>query len=752
MSIRRRLVFFCCFFPLVFFSHSALGLASAADQLVPQVVITHHDLFVEIVPEQHRLIARDRLTLEVPQPQIPIRLSLASTLQIDHMALVQESAGTEVPLYDLPFALEHGAASESAQQITIPAGVLPAGPVTLEVQYHGLIDDPPRDPRHLRFVTSSETAGHIGPEGVYVSSESRWYPDVPESLSTYSLSVAVPSGWTVVTLGQAGESRACPSGLCLNDQMVLTEWTVAQPSEAVTLVANRFVARVRDWTALTGQKVQLAAYLFPDDAHLAEEYLDATARYLEAYIPLLGPYPFEKFAVVENFFASGLGMPSFTLLGSGVIKRHYVQPYALGHEIVHSWVGNGVFNRIDRGNWVEGLTTYLANYYWHELTGEPAQARDQRRLMVQGYNLYVPPERDYPVGQFMQKQDEQDNAIGYQKSAMLFHALRQAVGENIFWRALKTLVLQYRGIRAEWRDLERVFVEESGQDLRWFFAQWVEQVGAPAVSLSGAVARPVAGASGQAFQLEAILAQSGKPFRLSLPLSIRMEGGREQVLTVPIHSQRERISLTLPARPVSIALDPDFMVFRRIARHSLPPVLNHYVTDRRRSVLLAFTDEPGHPSSLGDLVLRIEAQEEQKPLDERATIASLAHDGLLPQEGSVLVLGGSESRSKIQPILAKHCGDRATLTEKGVTVMGKAHEGPGLALLVSCHRVDRPGSVVTVLYGVTPQAVTKVAWLLFFYGWNSVFVFHDGAVTTREEWPPASDRTEVRLDVSNPIR
>lgn len=752
MPTRSRTVSFLCFLLLVLSSLSTLGIASVAAQAIPHVVIKHHDLFVQIVPEQHLLIAKDRLTLEAPQPQLPIRFSLAATLQIDHMTLVQESAGTEVPIYDLPFEREHGAAPESAQQIIIPAGVLAAGLVTLEVHYHGVINDPPRDPRHLRFVTPSETTGHIGPEGVYVSSESRWYPDVPESLSTYALLVAVPSGWTVVTQGKAGESRACPTGLCLNDQMVLTEWTVTQPSEAITLVANTFVATVRDWTALTGQKIQLATYLFPDDAHLAEEYLDATARYLEAYIPLLGPYPFEKFAVVENFFASGLGMPSFTLLGSGVIKRHYVQPYALGHEIVHSWIGNGVFNRIDRGNWVEGLTTYLANYYWHELAGDQAQARDQRRLMVQGYNLHVPPERDYPVGQFMQKQDEQDNAIGYQKSAMLFHVLRQEVGGETFWRALKTLVVQYRGSHAEWRDLERVFAEESRQDLRWFFAQWVEQDGAPVLSLSGAVARPVTGAPGQAFQLEATIVQSGKPFRLSIPLLIRMEGDREQVLTVPLRELRERISLTLPARPISMELDPDFMAFRRIARQSLPPVLNHYVTDRRRSVLTAFTDEPDHPSPLRDVVARIEAQEQQKPLGDRTAIASLAQDGLLPQEGSVLVLGGPESRSKIQPILVKHCSARATLNEKGVTVMGAAHEGPGMALLVSCHRVDRPGSVVTVLYGITPQAVTKVARLLFFYGWESVLVFNDGAVATRGEWPSASDRTEVRLDASNPIR
>ena len=737
---------------LALFSHGALGIACATDPVTPQLVMTHHDLFVQIVPEQHALIVKDRLTLEVPQSPLPVRFSLAPTLQIDRMTLVHISAGTEVLADDVPFELEHGSTPESAQHVTIPSQVVAAGLVTLDVHYHGVIHDPPRDPRHLRFVTPSETAGHIGPEGVYLSSESHWYPDVPESLSTYTLMVAVPTGWAAVTQGKAGETRACPVGLCGNDQMVMTEWVVTQPSEAVTLVANTFVTTSRDWTAKTGQRIQLSTYLFPDDAHLADEYLDASARYLDAYIPLLGPYPFEKFAVVENFFASGLGMPSFTLLGSGVIKRHYVQPYALGHEIVHSWIGNDVFNRVDRGNWVEGLTTYLANYYWHELMGEHAQARDQRRLMVQGYNLHVPPERDYPVAQFTHKLDEHDNAIGYQKSAMLFHLLRQEVGEETFWRALKNVVAQYRGKHAEWRDLERVFGEESRQDLRWFFAQWVEQDGAPVLSLAEAVARPVAGEPAQTFQLEVTIVQSSKPFRLPLQLLIHMEGDGEQVLTVPLRGLRETISVALPARPIAIDLDPEFMAFRRIARQSLSPVLNHYVTDPRRSVLTAFTDEPDHPSPFRDVVTRIEAQEQQKPISDRTVIASMAQDGLLPQEGSVLVLGGPESRAGIQSILARHCGERAALNDKGVTVMGTAHEGPGLALLVSCHRVDRPGSVVTVLYAAMPQAVAKVARLLFFYGWNNFVLFNDGAVVTRGEWPLSSDRTEVRLDASNLIR
>ena len=751
MPIGSKTVSWSCLFLAALLSHGPLGMAYGADPVLPRAVIRHHDLFVQIVPDRHTIIAKDRLTLEVPQQKSPIRFSLAPTLQVDRLTLIRTSDEAQGSFQDVAFEIEHGSSPESAQQILISSQALAAGSVTLEVDYHGLINDPPRDPRHLRFVTPSETAGHIGPEGVYISSESSWYPDVQESLSTYVLLVAVPAGWTVVTQGKAGESRACPTGLCRDDKMVVTEWAVTQPSEALTLVANTFVTSFRNWTATTGQKVLLSTYLFPEDAHLSKEYLDATERYLDVYIPLLGSYPFEKFAVVENFFASGLGMPSFTLLGSGIIKRHYVQPYALGHEIVHSWIGNDVFNRAACGNWVEGLTTYLANYYWHELTGDHAQAQDQRRLMVQSYNLHVPPERDYPVAQFTQKLDEHDNAIGYQKAAMLFHLLRQEVGDETFWRALKSLVAQYHGKHAEWRDLERVFAEESRQNLRWFFAQWMEQDGAPAFSLSEAITRPVAGQP-HAFQLETTVIQSGKPFRLPLQLRIRMEGDREQVLTVPLRSSREAISVTLPARPIAIDLDPEFMAFRRIPRQLLRPVLNHYVTDRRRSVLTAFTDEPGHPSPFRDVVGRIETQEQQNLVNERTAVAMLEQDGLLPQEGSVLILGGPESRSIIQPILANHCGERATLNDKGVTVMGAAHDGPGLALLVSCHRVDRPGSVVTVLYASSQQAVTKVARLLFFYGWNSFVLFKDGAVTARGEWPLVNDRMEVRLDAGNPNR
>ncbi|HKT34766.1 MAG TPA: M1 family aminopeptidase [Nitrospira sp.] len=704
--------------------------------------ILHHDLFVEIDPPRHALVASDRVTIE-PGGAQGLQFSLAPTLHLDRLVSFPSEASADDAGHDVPFEIDRQASPGAAQRITIPAAALSKGQATLTAYYHGIINDPPKEPRHLRFVTPSETAGHIGSEGVYLSSETQWYVDVPESLSEYRVRVALPSGWTAVTQGKLRSSRSCPAELCSQPDAILMEWEPILPTEALTVVANRFMVKTRDWSSKSGQQVQLGAYLFPEDALLADEYLDATARYLETYSALLGPYPFDVFSVVENFFASGLGMPSFTLLGSGVIKRHYVQPYALGHEIVHSWIGNAVFNRIDRGNWVEGLTTYLANYYWHEWSGDLGQARDQRRLMLRGYNLHVPPERDYPLRQFMQKHDERDNGIGYQKAAMIFHLLRQEVGDEPFWRSLKQLVVRYRGRRADWHDLERVFSDISGKDLRWFFAEWVERSGAPNVSVKTVTARP---ASSGTFTLQGSVVQTAPLFQSPLPVRIRLSGGAEQTLNLRVKEAELPFTSLLSARPRVIEIDPDATVMRRISREDLPPVLNHYVTDQHRSVVAAFGESLDAAHPFGDIVKRIESQDSQKPEAERTAVIPFVQGLLLPAQGSVLVLASPAMREALQPAIHMHCGRRVELREGGLSIDGTAYDGPAIAALVSCHREDHPGSVVTWLYAVSPQAATTVARLLFFYGWSSFVVFQEGKAIARGEWEPPQTRMEVTID------
>ncbi len=705
---------------------------SAAASSPRHARILSHDLTVELLPDRHELRAVDRLQLTLDSPQSGgLVFSLHASLRVRQIRELDRDGA-----HSLAFTAEPSRERQPEDAVLQRVTVRLAAPAsdnrtrTLEWTYDGPIDDPPRDTRHLRFVTPSETRGHIGPEGVYLSGETHWYPSQPGSLPTFRVRTRVPAGWEAVTHGREVDRQA-------RDQATETEWLVAAPTEALSLVANRFVVSSRIWQPPAGAPVLVATYLFPDDAPLAQEYLDASVEYLAAYSALLGPYPFPKFAVVENFFASGLGMPSFTLLGSGSIKRHYVQPYALGHEIVHSWVGNWVLNDVERGNWVEGLTTYLANYYYDELTGKLEEARAQRRLMLFNYAVYVRPERDYPVVRFAHKTDQADNAIGYQKTAMVFHQLRREIGDAPFWQGVRALIAQHGGAYATWADVEAAFSRVSRQPLREFFAQWVERAGAPAVTLADVSAAPAG--EGQ-YRVTVRLKQEtsngeATPYRLSVPLEVVLESGQTAEPRVTLDRAEQTFTLAVPGVPIRLRLDPTFETFRRLDRSRLPPMLNLFVTDPVRSVLV--------PDG-GSAVERAPYEEVAKQIRDREGIVPMPGNRPVSAEGSVLVLGGPGLNAGVDEA-RKTCGNQVSFEADRVTVKGQVYEGPGLAVLLSCRRPDRPGSVVSLFYGDVRSAA-KVARLLFFYGWQGYILFRDGAVIARGDLEDYREEWEVRRE------
>jgi aminopeptidase N len=705
----------------------AAGEPAAAER--PFEVLAH-DLTVELFPAEHRLRATDRITIKTGADQLE---SLVFTLHPDlQVTQVREvSAAGRQPLQ---LARDHG-------KVIVWLAGRPAGEaeLTLAWEYEGAINDPPREPRHLRFVTPSETSGHIGVEGVYLSGETHWYPDAAGSLPTYRLTVTVPEGWESVSHGSQRERRTERDA---RGATVTSRWDVAAKTEALTLVANRFVKTSQDWRG-----IEVAAYLFPEEAALGEEYLAAAIRYLEVYTKLLGPYPFPKFAVVENFFASGLGMPSFTLLGSGIIKRHYVQPYALGHEIVHSWFGNSVFNDNEQGNWVEGLTTYLANYYYEELTGTADQAREQRRLMLLGYGVYVRPEEDYPVGRFTHKSDQKDNAIGYQKAAMVFHMLRAEVGDAAFWDAIRALVTERTGTYVTWQDLEHFFGRVAGRDLRWFFAQWIERPGAPVLGVTAAkVPAPGRAGGSESPAVAVTVTQAGEPYRLRLPLAVTMANGETHRTVVELSEPRQALTVPLPSEPLRLRLDPDVAVFRRLERDRLPPMLNLFVTDRERTVVLPGGTAAGERSPYEGLADRLAGQDAggARPVRRMSDREALGPEGAVKAPGSVLVLGGP-GFNQAAAWATRGCGGKVSVAADRFLVNGQSYEGGDKALLVTCRHPDRPDGVVTLFYGLSPAAASKVARLLFFYGWQSYLVFRDGTVVARGDFPPGRDDLEVRF-------
>ncbi|MEK6617442.1 MAG: hypothetical protein AABY90_01980, partial [Nitrospirota bacterium] len=280
-------------------------------------------------------------------------------------------------------------------------------------------------------------------------------------------------------------------------------------------------------------------------------------------------------------------------------------------------------------------------------------------------------------------------------------------------------------------------------NLRWFFAQWVERAGAPDLKIADAVHRDDSPTIG-GFNLRVRLAQDEPLYRLRLRVAVKMAGGRIHTARLQMESADQTFTLPVPARPLSLQIDPDFETFRRLGREQLPPMLNLFVTDRERTVVLPTGGTEVERAPYQELAARLAAEKQgQDSKTKPATVQATDQDAGASR-GSVLVLGGP-GVNRGADWAARGCGSGVSLERDRFTVDGRIYEGPTMALLLSCRHADRSDHVVTLFYGLTPAAAAKVARLLFFYGWQSYLVFRDGAVVARGDFASPQEELEVRF-------
>ncbi len=502
-----------------------LCLVTAGVQAAPAVM--HHQLSVTLAPLAGELLAEDQIELPQPVAQWEFALHCALTPQVAAGQL--EALGA---LAGLP--------SWCGYRVTLPE---PATRVALN--YQGKLVAPPADPQALYA-----TPGHIGPEGVFLSAASGWYPQplVGSDYLTFDLELTLPSGWQGVS---AGEEQ--PHG-----------WREREPQEEIALVANRFQSyrRATPWG-------EAQVWLLTADEALAERYLAATERYLGLYSRLLGPYPYPKFALVENFWQSGYGFPSFTLLGGRLLRLPFIIDSSYPHEVLHDWWGNGVYVDYASGNWSEGLTAYLAD---HLLAAQAGGGARYRRDLLHKYAAFAQEAGALPLVEFRSRHSSASQAVGYGKGAMLFHMLRLELGDATFIGALRRLYTSQRFQRTDWATLARVFEDSSGRSLGPFFEQWVERAGAPELRLTAAAASETATGWQVAFTLQQV--QGGAPYRLRVPVAVQLAQGPPLERSVELVSEEGQFVIELAERPLRLAVDPRFDLFRQLLPEELPPALD----------------------------------------------------------------------------------------------------------------------------------------------------------------------------------
>jgi hypothetical protein len=563
----------------------------------------HHDLKVVLYPEESRLRVKDTITVPedlLPELQFLLHEGLEPSSPTPGVRMVRETGKLgNIPLESFGVTL-------------------PTGQRTFTVKYSGKIHHSlePYGKEHARGFR--QTPGLISKDGVYLSGSSFWYPILGDGLVTFDLQVELPAGWNAVS--QGGRTLHLRGGITTSVQ-----WESPEPQEEIFMVAGQFTEYARP-----AGRVEAMVFLRTRDEDLAKKYLDATARYVAMYEKLIGPYPYTKFALVENFWETGFGMPSFTLLGPKVIRFPFILHSSYPHEILHSWWGNSVFPDYTKGNWAEGLTAYLSDHLLKEQRGS---AVDYRQATLQKYADYVLSERDFALAQFRSRHSSSSEAVGYGKSLMFFHMLRLQLGDETFVQGLRDFYRKHRFQFASFDDLRKAFERISGAGLGGAFNRWVAQPGAPEIKVSGAKTE----VDGDGYILTALLEQVQPvvTYSLRIPIAVAMEGQDQAYQTVAVmEEKRLALKVHVPARPLRLDVDPEFDLFRRLNRKEIPPALTGAFGAKKMLILL--------PSSTGDRLLQAYHKLSQSLRHSGPDEVEVRLDtqvGELPSDRAVTILG-----------------------------------------------------------------------------------------------------------------
>ena len=507
------------------------------------------------MPATHTLTASDEMTLQENSGELCLYLNKTFTV------LAVSVNGKEVAFrFDVDAVLgDKPLHDDNAAADFRRAGLLhisrPLQARTVTVTYSGALNEEPTLSQFSRETIVDQTAGLITDSGSFLSPASFWYPRGAEKMSRFSLETITPPGYESMSDGEQRLHR-------VREKKLRTRWENPHPVDGLYLQAGPYeigqgeVAGIRVYT-----------YFFSGGAELAALYLQKSRQYLSFYNRLLGRYPYAKFAVVENFFETGYGMPSWTLLGRTVVRLPFIPDTSLPHEICHNWWGNGVFVDYSLGNWCEGLTSLCADYLLRTQRG-PEGGAEYRRQVLRDYASHVRKSNDFPLAAFRVRDNPASRAVGYGKALMVFHELQRRLGEANFFAALRRLFGQWRFRQATWKDVLAVFASQGHFASEAFFRQWIQRPGAPVITLEDV---RLDEAEGQ-YEVSFILRQVEDVYDLAVPLTITV-AGEPITREVNLTTERKEYKLDFNERPQRLEIDPQHHLFRRLFPQEVPPAI-----------------------------------------------------------------------------------------------------------------------------------------------------------------------------------
>ena len=490
---------------------------------------------------------------------------------------------------------------DSTVRVMLPNGMTKGQAATLNFDYEGAlisVEDSPVQGLKLAY---------IGDPVSYLLYAGRWFPMSGYGIDRFTsvINVSVPAGYTVIGSGGSSPAGAVTTAIkpvegppaAEEKTPTLTRRTQAKeppakkeppkstksrrtkaPAKAEEKAAEGVSTKIPGGQSFTfawtkpsfpgtlfigkynhqqfsegGAKVHV--YFLPDKNGLVSTYADTASREMSYFTTLYGipPSPTLKLVEMPDDTVPTAWAPEIAALATRAISDK-VNYRLMANTIAHQWFGASV-SPATRNDWwiMDGGARYSEARYIEFAAGK-AGAQEAVKDMSVGALAY----ESVPLGQVgtLDTFDPVFQSMVTDKGGMIFHMLRYVVGEANYDKIMRTFLQEFAGKSVSTADLRGVCEKITGQQMTWFFSQWLNSTGAPEFQNKYTIYRIPKG-----FRVVGQINQDLDLFRMPVQLKIDTDGKTEEK-TIDVVGTDSSYSVETFGRPRKITIDPNDHVLK----------------------------------------------------------------------------------------------------------------------------------------------------------------------------------------------
>ncbi|HVW85132.1 MAG TPA: M1 family aminopeptidase [Bryobacteraceae bacterium] len=445
---------------------------------------------------------------------------------------------------------------ENSVRLTFPNPLPKSQPVVVTFTYDGRLTGNEESPIYgVKFAA-------IQNDYAYLLYPSRWFPisGYTADRFTSTMRITVPDGFQVIGSGSGSNSG--------------NTWTYefSKPSFPgdIAVVKGQPIKNSTEGITTT-------LWFRGPQAANANAYGAATAQMVNHFTSIFGLVPYANLTIVQMMDGApnGYSAPGVLFLAPQSIAKE-VNTNVLANQIARQWWEIDV-SPINRNHiWLENGMAKYSEALWLEHE-KGAAALEQRMKDSAVTALTVD---NVPLIQTSRLEDYSPEywALSADKGAVVMQMLRSTMGDQKFFQAVKAFLQQQAWKSVTTEDFRKACEAAMGEELRYFFIQWVESSGAPEFKLEYTIFRTQKG-----FRVQGKISQDLDTFRMPVDLRIETEGNPEEK-RIEVMGTSSEFSIDTFGKPKKVTIDPGNKVLR------LNPQVRVEVAIRRGEQLAAVNE------------------------------------------------------------------------------------------------------------------------------------------------------------------